>query len=130
MAMALAPTDSSSTGAYVKVSLVNLAEDCFDVPDMDHKHRDFLRAAEPFDDYRDKVVGHNDLNKTLKPHSKPLPGLSRSQVDNILSCARAILNAIYSHYAKTELSFEVIYKGAQKDLLHHLTEAQKKKSVP
>jgi len=66
----------------------------------------FKSASEPVWVYRNKRVGHNDLNTMIKPHDNPLPGIGRTDIDTILQLVSSILNVILKHYGQGELSFK------------------------
>jgi hypothetical protein len=87
------------------LSLSSLIERCGDIEGVEEPLRHFLIACGPVRFHRNKRVGHNDLETTIKPRENPLPGIGRRQIDEILSLASEILNTIYQSYVDGELAF-------------------------
>src|SRR5262249_53865715 len=58
------------------------------VPGFDTLLQQFLDECKPVQQYRNKRVGHNDLDTALNPRDNPLPGIGRSKVEAILLLAR------------------------------------------
>lgn len=102
------------------LSLPALAQQCDDVDSVSELLKDFLDACKPVRQYRNKRVGHNDLNTTIKPRDNPLPGIGRSQIERILQLASAILNTIYQRYVDGELYFTPLQVGGADDLIYWL----------
>ena len=102
------------------LSLKALVQQCDNVDSVAVLLKDFLDACEPVRQYRNKRVGHNDLNTRLKPRDNPLPGIGRGQIDRILQLASIILNTIYQRYVDGELYFAPFQIGGADDLIYWL----------
>ncbi len=86
--------------------------------------KDFLEACKPVRRYRNKRVGHNDLNTTIKPHDNPLPGIGRKHIDRIVQLAEQILNLVYQRFVDVELFFKPAYIGGADALIFWLKVAK------
>jgi len=86
--------------------------------------KDFLEACEPVRQYRNKRVGHNDLNTTIKPQDNPLPGIGRKHIDRIVQLAERILNLVYQRFVNGELFFEPAHIGGADALIFWLKMAK------
>jgi hypothetical protein len=94
------------------LSIPTLVQRCRHIERVSDLFKDFVVACEPVRQYRNKRVGHNDLNTTIKPHDNPLPGIGRRQIDTILRLASQILNLVYRHYVgDAELHFKPVQVG-------------------
>ncbi len=74
--------------------------------------------------YRNRYVGHNDLWSDINLREELLPGVGRSQIDEILGLAREILRAVYGHYANVEPTFEPEHSGSCGELIARLKIAE------
>lgn len=81
---------------------------------------DFRRCCQPVREYRNKRVGHNDLDAALQPHDNPLPNVTRPTIDAILSAATKLVNHVYGFHTERELLFEPFDTGGGKDLVSRL----------
>lgn len=121
-------SDPAHTAGKPNLSLQTLADKCqaLDGPDgLSELLQEFLRACQPVRRRRNKLVGHRDLNRTIKPQHNPLPGIGRAQVDTILDLAGRVLNLINRHFAgDSELSFKPFLIGGADTLLHWLRVAR------
>ncbi len=107
------------------LSLATLIQKCGKIDSTNELFREFSDACAPVRRYRNKRVGHNDLNAAIKPHDNPLPGIGRSQIDSIVELASKILNVIYQHYfVNEELYFRPFVIGGADDLLYWLNIAR------
>lgn len=116
------------------LSLSTLAQQCSKIDNVSELIEDFLDACAPVRQYRNKRVGHNDLNTTIKPHDNPLPGIGRSQIDRILELASEILNVVYQNFVNTELFFNPVLIGGADSLIYWLKvarqyETEKKQAI-
>ena len=102
------------------LSLTALVQQCGEVDSVPELLKDFLDACEPVRQYRNKRVGHNDLNTTIKPRDNPLPGIGRGQIDRILQLASVILNTIYQRFVDGELYFAPFHIGGADTLIYWL----------
>jgi len=102
------------------LSLRTLVEQCDERARVSDLLKDFVVACESVRQYRNKRVGHNDLNTTIKPKENLLPGIDRNQIDTILQLAGDILNTIYQQFTDGELYFAPLQIGGVDDLIHWL----------
>ncbi len=75
---------------------------------------------------RNKHLAHRDLSLAIDGKATPLPGVSRQQVEEALSCFRSILNRLHVSYLDEEVAYE--YFLANEDgnaLVHHLEVGRK-----
>ena len=106
------------------LSLKTLVQQCGRADSVLELLMDFIGACEPVRKYRNKRVGHNDLNTTIKPRDNPLPGVGRGQIDRVLQLASAILNTIYQRFVDGELIFAPIQIGDADTLIYWLKMAK------
>lgn len=106
------------------LSLSALVQQCGRVNSVPELLKDFLDACEPVRQYRNKRVGHNDLNTTIKPRDNPLPGIGRGQIDRVLQLASVILNTIYQRFVDGELYFAPFQIGGADTLIYWLKMAK------
>ncbi len=57
-------------------------------------------------DWRNRKLAHIDLALALKEGAKPLPGVSRDNVENALSSIRSVMNKISVKYWQSETAYE------------------------
>ena len=75
---------------------------------------------------RDKLIAHSDFKTKLDLRSEPLPGVSRAEIEAILSTVRDIFHKIELNYLKSETYFqEVMAFGNAEDLINLLNNAIK-----
>jgi len=98
-------SDPACSVGNENLSLSTLARKCSGIDEVDELLEVFQDACQPVRQHRNKRVGHNDLNTTIKPHDNPLPGIGRRDIDNILAPASRILNVIYQSHVDAELAF-------------------------
>jgi hypothetical protein len=106
------------------LSLTALVQQCGEIDSVPELLKDFLDACKPVRQYRNKRVGHNDLNTTIKPRDNPLPGIGRDQIDRILQLAGAILNTVYQRFVGKELYFAPVQIGGADALIYWLKMAR------
>jgi len=112
------------------LSLSTLAQKCSEIDEVDELLKEFQDACQPIRQYRNKRVGHNDLNTTIKPRDNPLPGIGRRDIDNILALASRILNVIYKNYIDSELVFDhPFFIGGAEALIYWLRLGKKYQDV-
>lgn len=111
------------------LSLRYLAKRCICNSEVDKLLKDFFDSCKPIRQYKNKRLGHNDLNTTIKPHDNPLPGIGKSQIDRIVNIAGKILNIIYQNYVESELFFHPLQIGGAKDLIYWLKVAKDSKAL-
>ena len=75
-------------------------------------------------DWRNRHLAHNDLQLALDKRAKPLPGISRANIEQALSSVRLVLNRIETHFFRREIGFErFIAHNDASDLLYYLKSA-------
>ena len=95
--------------------------------EVDNLFTQFETACSPFKTHRNKQVGHNDLNTSIKPHSNPLPNIEKEQIDLVINIASDILNAILKCYVYEGIGFNFPQIGGGKNLVHWLKIAREYK---
>jgi hypothetical protein len=116
-------SDPSLTLSNENLSFATLVAKCGEIPTLDPLLTAFQSAAGSVRLYRNRRVGHNDLNVRIRPHEDPLPGIDRLQIDEILRFAREIMKAIYGHYGETDHAIQPIHHGGARDLIFWLKTA-------
>ncbi|HLO13933.1 MAG TPA: hypothetical protein VK206_03825 [Anaerolineales bacterium] len=81
---------------------------------------DFRQACKLVRIIRNKRLGHNDLNTRIKPQDNPLPGIGRTQIEQIIVLGEQILNFVYQRFENGELRFRTIHEGGADTLLFWL----------
>ncbi len=112
--------DPAKTCERYNLSLEFLVENCPDMPDLNAKLLELRAECDPVKKYRNKHVGHNDLNSVLKPKENPLPGITKYQIDKIIKLAESILNYVFLNYTKGELGFSANGRGDPDSLFFYL----------
>lgn len=114
-------SDPSTTRRVIEnLSLATLVERCSDIPGIDKRLDDFQAACQPISSWRNKHVGHNDLNTKIYPREYPLPGINKRHVDEIIYRASEILKVVAIQYTNSELYFHSESYGGAKDLVYWL----------
>ena len=117
-------SDPSQLGSHANLSIGVLAKKFSELPEVKQLWDDFEGLCGPVRQYRNKRIGHNDLNTVLQPHDNLLPNIPRATIDSILSAAAKLLNYVYHHYTNSGLIFEPLCIGGGKDLVLWLKRAQ------
>lgn len=65
-----------------------------------------LKATEFARDWRNRLIAHRDLQVALNQATTPLADASRAQVKDALKAIAAVLNAISSHFFKSQTLFD------------------------
>lgn len=84
-----------------------------DAPGVDQLLEDFRNACKPLKHYRNKRVGHRDLNVALQAQSNASLGFSRSDISKIIDIAGEILNTVYQAHIDGELYFDGAQAGSR-----------------
>ena len=81
------------------------------------------KATEFARDWRNRLIAHRDLGIALNTATAPLKDASRAQVNDALASLAAVLNALASHFLKSETRFDMTprHNGAE-ELLYLLDE--------
>lgn len=119
-------SDPLRSSGQENLSLEVLVQKLKHVPGLAALWQDFKSKCDPVRRYRNKRVGHNDLNVALKPHENPLPGVGRSVIEGILASAGRIVNHAYQAYVNGEMRFEALVLGDGKALVFALKMAKQR----
>ena len=122
MTMAISRLSDPSISMRTKenLSLATLVKMCPDIRGLDRQLADFQAACQPVSNWRNKHVGHNDLDTKIHPRENPLPGITKNQIDEIINRAAEILKIVILQYANGDLHFHTIARGDAKDLIFWL----------
>jgi hypothetical protein len=102
------------------LSLQTLVENCDNIEGLFKLLQDFLEACAPIEKYRNKRVGHNDLNVRLMPNDYIVPNIRKSQIEKIIQQSCAILKLINQHYSSSDIAFPSRIFGGAEDLIYWL----------
>ena len=116
--------DPSITMRKENLSLATLVEKCHDIRGLKVRLAEFQSACEPISHWRNKQVGHNDLNTVIQPRENPLPEINRAGIKRIIDLASDILQTIAIHYSIGDLNFHTISRGGAEDLIFWLRAGQ------
>jgi len=108
----------------VNLSFAILLGKCADLPKVDNLVTAFQAACGNLRLYRNRYIAHNDLGSVINLKEDLLPGVGRSQIDEILRLAREILRAVCGHYANVDLEFQSAHSGGARELIDWIKEAQ------
>lgn len=97
--------DPDVSFGFENISLKNLAGRCPDVPKITELLADFQGAFDPVKTYRNKLVGHNDLETRIEPRADPAPGIKKADIDAVIDKAARLLNAVSLHYSQNERAY-------------------------
>jgi hypothetical protein len=111
-------TDPARQGRKENLTLKLLAEriDPSTYPELhqrvDGLADDIVAHCAPFRDLRNRSLAHKDLPTALHYHPDPLPGISRSMIDDALRMLRTLMNAIQGDFDHAETAYEhIIQRG-------------------
>jgi hypothetical protein len=105
------------------LSLATLVARCSKVPNVDALLTAFQSAAGPVRLLRNRRILHNDLHTRIVAHDDPFPGIDRSQIEEILRLASAILKAVRQHVADDARDLPPLPIGLATDLIECLQTA-------
>jgi hypothetical protein len=117
-------SDRSITMGEKNLSLATLVENCPDISGLDTTLAEFQASCKPISKWRNKHVGHKDFKTLIRPREKPLPGINKIQIEQILILAEKILKIVCLYYTKGELGFYTISRGGAEDLIFWLKAGQ------
>jgi hypothetical protein len=86
--------------------------------------KDFQLGCKPVRQYRNKRVGHYDLNTRIKPQDNPLPGVGLNEFDQIVQLAEQVLNTVVKRFDNIELIFTIVQMGGGDELTFWLKTAK------
>ncbi len=118
-------SDPSLSLAHVNLSFAILLGKCDDLPKVDNLVTAFQAACGNVRLYRNRWLAHNDLESIINLKENLLPGVGRSQIDEILRLAREILSAVYGHYANVDLALQPAHSGGARELVDWIKQAQR-----
>ncbi len=82
----------------------------------------------PLRKVRHRLLAHEDLATTLQYHRNPLPGISRTYIENILEKIQKLLGDIEEHFCKSRTTYQYIPSiGDGEDLIFTLESAREHK---
>lgn len=113
-------SDPPRSVSQENLSLATLFEKHPGISGLKNKLGDFQAACEPIRRWRNKRVGHNDLNTRIHPRGNPLPGITKNQIDDIIERASEILSDVASQYTGDDFRFYAIGRGGAEDLIFWL----------
>lgn len=113
-------SDPSITFRKENLSLASLVEKCPDIEGLEEQLADFQVACEPISQWRNRNVGHKDYNTAIRPRENPLPGISKSQIDEIVRLAARLLQTVSFHFGGGDLYFHTVARGGGDDLVFWL----------
>ena len=101
------------------LTLERLTKACSEIPGLEQLCKDFYTTTSPFRAHRNKRINHDDLGTAIKPHENPLPGISKSRVEEMLKLASRILKTVHGRYSRAELAVvpPIHVGGERPDLL-------------
>jgi len=106
---------------FTNLSIETIIEKSGTIKNATSLLQDFRSASKSVREHRNKSVGHNDLDTAIRPTDNPLPGIGRSQVDEILRLAWQILNVIYQNFKPDEeLGSRVLVSSGADALIYWL----------
>jgi len=121
--------DPAKVSGRDNLSFLSLQETIDNIDGLELLIQEFLLASNPVRTYRNKQVGHNDLNTKIRPHENPIPGINRSDIEKIILLTGQILNLVYRHYRKdSEIMFYTSFPGDVESLLYWLTKGKEARS--
>jgi len=68
--------------------------------------RSALKAAGVAREHRNKRVAHQDYGHAMNQVSKPLSGVSRAHIEEVLSALSSVLNAVEHHFRESEVMYQ------------------------
>jgi hypothetical protein len=95
----------------VNLSFASLLGKCANLPRVDYLVTAFQAGCGSVRLYRNRYVGHNDLEADLTPKADFLPGVSFAQIDEVLRLAHEILRIIYAQYAQLDFVIQPVIHG-------------------
>jgi hypothetical protein len=117
-------SDPSRSLARVNRSFAILLGTCADFPKVDNLVTAFLAACGAVRLHRNRSIAHNDLRSAIQIKQYLLPGVGRSDIDEILRLAREILRAVYAHYANVDPEFQPACSGGARELIDWIKHVQ------
>ena len=110
-------SDPSESLARQNHSFAILLDRCSDLPKVDNLVTAFQAACGNVRRYRNRSIAHNVLGSAIQVKEFLLPGVGRSDIDEILGLALEILRALYGHYASVEPAFPPEHSGGASALI-------------
>ena len=114
-------SDPLTTMGKENLSFATLVEKISDIPDIKKQFENFKVACKTVSEVRNKQVAHNDYNTKISPMENRLPGITKTEIDQILKLATDILTAVSNHYDLGQLMFNhTIGRGGVEELIFWL----------
>ena len=89
---------------------------------------DFREACKPVQRYRNKRLGHSDLDTKIKFRDNPLAGIESNRIDQIVQFAEQMLNIVLQSFVSSKLFFEPVHVGGAGALIFCLKTAKEYKT--
>jgi hypothetical protein len=123
-------SDPSRTLGGDELSLASLVARCGDAPRAEDLLTAFQAACGPVRRYRNRHLGHNELDAIIPPSVDLLPDAGRPEVDEILRLAAGVLRAVSQHVSSGDFTFPPAPTGGARDLIDRLNGAQERGPEP
>jgi hypothetical protein len=95
-----------------RASLAHLIEELEPVLDtamidsLQEKLQELQTLCQPIRDIRNRVLAHEDLATVLNHHPDPLPGISRTYIEDVLERIRTFLNDTEEHFRGSTVGYQ------------------------
>lgn len=105
-------TDPAEQGKFANLSVFQLLENIaetdkgFPRAELEALIGELKARSEKFRKLRNKRIAHADLEHALKVAEDPLPGISRTDVEEALDALRRVMNAVELHYDNSQTLYE------------------------
>ena len=112
-------SDPHKSSGKINLSFSTLVHRVGETAELSELLEDFQNACNPIQKHRNKRVAHNDLKTKIEPLENRLPGVTRQDIDRIVSLAEQILNTVSRRYDEV-LRFESVHSGGAAVLIDYL----------
>ncbi len=118
-------SDPARIGSFQNLSLENISIEVNNIGEatlyaqLETVRSSFDTACADFRARRHRTIAHNDLCTLLNNgNARPLPGVSRADIENALTILREFMNAINGYYYNSETVYEqIILHSSSEDLI-------------
>lgn len=121
-------SDPSRTLGGDALSLASLVARCEQVPKLEHLLTALQSACGSVRRYRNRRLAHNDPSAILKPREELLPGVARTQIDEILELAGQILSVVAERVGCAAPQLEPPHEGGVSALVESLRIARDRRA--
>jgi len=77
-------------------------------------------GSSTFREWRNRRIAHSDLSTALKVSEEVLPGISRQDIELVLSPMRDFMNEVSAHYSASEMAYDHFISVSGGDVLLRL----------